>query len=93
MSGATACTLNCLRTSSTAPKTPPAKKHNCAGSRMRVSSTQSAAFCASKPLNHQCTYQGAKISASTMAAPSTRYMVVRMTESERSPSASRPCSR
>ena len=37
MSGATACTLNCLRTSSTAPKTPPAKKHNCAGSRMRVS--------------------------------------------------------
>ncbi len=38
MSGVTACTLNCLRTSSTEPKTPPAKKNNCAGSRMRVSS-------------------------------------------------------
>ena len=63
-SGATACTLNCLRTSSTAPKTPPAKKHNCAGSRMRVRLTQSAAFCASKPSNHQWTYQGAAISAS-----------------------------
>ena len=60
---------------------------------MRVSDTQSAAFFGSKPLNHQRTYQGAKISASTMAAPSTRYMVVRMTESERWPSSSRPSSR
>ncbi len=85
MSGATACTLNCLRTSSTAPNTPPAKKNNCAGRRMRVRRTHSAAFCASKPLNHQWMYQGAIISASTMAVPSTRYMVVRMTESERSP--------
>ena len=42
---------------------------------MRVSRTQSAALGASKPSNHQWMYHGARISASTMAEPSTRYMV------------------
>ncbi len=60
---------------------------------MRVSRTQSAAFSALKPSNHQWMYQGAKISASTMALPNTRLMVVTITESDRCPCASRPVSR
>src|ERR1017187_1708109 len=93
MRGVTACTLNCLRTSKTAPNTPPAKKNNCAGSRIRVSRTQSAAFSALNPGNHQWIYHGATTSATRMAPPSTRYIVVKITDSDRSPSRSRPVSR
>ena len=60
---------------------------------MRVSRTHTAAFSASNPGNHQWMYHGAKISASTIAVPSTRYMAVRIADSDRCPSSSRPASR
>ena len=50
---------------------------------MRVRCTQSAAFSASKPGEHQWMYQGAMIRAMRIPVRRTRYMVVRMTERER----------
>ncbi len=70
----------------------PMKKNNWPGMIRRVMVVQSAALAGSlrKPLLARRTYCGAKISARRTPAPRTTSMVVRMTESARSPPSSSP---